>query len=230
MLEYTRATIDKIHSDFKRFVHCCRIGTPIFSIFYMIYAICIDAGFLWANIALGVLSAAYVAFYLCTYERADRSTKQIRKNTRRAYKYITLLLKAYTIGMTIYGIYIATAVANPLAAIFAVLNLVAWTLQVLFELALVVFERYKELLVSAIQADFEAVTRPARAVGDFVMKIAGREPEPSASPVPRRKSLEKIVGKFRAKKEKEKLKKAELKKERKAADMEKSEQKTPISK
>ena len=221
MLINTRATFDKIHGDFKRFVHICTLATPIFSIIYMIYAVIKDAGYLWVNVTLGVLSAAYIVFYSLTYDKKDKSTAKLKKGTKRAYKYVKLLLKAYTVGMTIYGIYIATANPGTLSVLLAVVNLVAWAFQVLVELALLVFERYKDLLFAAIAADFEVVTKPARAVGDFVKKVVTGEPEPAAEPVKKNKTLENIVAKFKDKKQKEKDKKA---KEKAAAEATKTAQ------
>lgn len=200
MLIYTRAMLDKIFFDVKRFSQFFTISSLIFSIGYMIYAMASGAGVLWVNILMTVISAAYLAFYVLTLEKKDKATKRVKKHGKKIFKYTKLTLKAYAVGVSVYGIYIASDKAGALATVLALVNLFVWALQVLFELLSLVVGRYKDLLLMSFQADIEAAVKPVKAVGDFVKKVTGAESEDDISASPSRKVLDGIVEKYKMRK------------------------------
>ena len=207
MLIYTRATLDKIVTDVKMFSRFFSIATLAFSIGYMIYAMASGVGVLWVNICLTVISVAYMVIYIMFAEKKDRTSKEVRRYSAHAFKCTKIVLKAYTVGLTIYGIYIAAEKADAIAIILALINLCVWGLQVMLELVSLVVERYKELLIASIQADVEQITKPVKTVIDTVKVFTGHEPKPSQVPLSKRKILEDIVIGFKNKKAKQKAKK-----------------------
>ena len=207
MLIYTRATLDKIVTDIKRFSRFFSIATLAFSIGYMIYAMACGVGVLWVNICLTAISVAYMVIYIMTVEKKDRMSKDVKRYSTHAFKCTKIVLKAYTVGLAIYGIYIASEKADTIAIILAMVNLCVWGLQVMLELVSLVVERYKELLIASIQADVEQITKPVKTVIDTVKVFTGREPTPSQVPLSKRKILEDIVIGFKNKKAKQKAEK-----------------------
>lgn len=214
MLEYTRAAINKTVEDLKKANFIFNISIQLIYIFYLIYAIFAPAGSLWVNIVLSVVSVGYLVFYVVTYDDG-RESRRIRILTRRWYKWFKISLRAFTLGTMIYGIYAASTHLTVISLTFVAFMIVGWMLQVLFELVVMFAESKLQFLYEGIKADLETVTKPARAVGDVIKKITGKEPEPSPEPSKRRLLLDEHVAYLRAERERKKAEKRADKKRKK---------------
>ena len=104
MLTNTRATFDKIFMDFKRFAYYLGILLNSVYIFSMIYAIALDRGILFVNIAMLTAAVGYLAFYLSTYWKNDENKKKIK----RIYRFAKLIMSCISLAITVYGLYIAS--------------------------------------------------------------------------------------------------------------------------
>lgn len=209
MLDHTRAALDKTVADFKRFILGYNVVLQLIYIAYLIYALIAPSGILAANIALLSVSVAYFIFYLATYDRNEKQIKKVKKTTKRAYKWFKLTVKAFTLAVTIYGIYMAMQDVTVLSVILAAFSTVGWALQVILELAFMFVSSRIDLIMTGVKMD----TKPVQAVGDFVKKVVtGQDPEPE-KPTRFHRLLEKTVFKKKAAadaaKEKEKLREKE---------------------
>ncbi|MBE6132789.1 MAG: hypothetical protein E7180_05325 [Erysipelotrichaceae bacterium] len=199
MFKYTRTAIDIIISDIKKFSTIFNYGSLIFTSAYFIYALVTKTGNFIANIILASLFVGYTIFYFITKSMEMKTAKKIVK---RSYKWIKIVIKTFTLGAMIYGIYTATTNVTPISIILATLMIILYVLQILLELACEIVEDKKDLLVEAVAKDMEIVTRPVSAVGNFVKRIKGEEvvieeKEPSRE----LKILEKRMAKNKLKKE-----------------------------
>ena len=199
MFKYTRTAIDIIISDIKKFSTIFNYGSLIFTSAYFIYALVTKTGNFIANIILASLFVGYTIFYFITRSMEMKTAKKVVK---RSYKWIKIVIKTFTLGAMIYGIYITTTNVTPISIILATLMIILYVLQILLELACEIVEDKKDLLVEAVAKDMEIVTRPVSAVGNFVKRIKGEEvvieeKEPSRE----LKILEKRMAKNKLKKE-----------------------------
>lgn len=199
MFKFTRTAIDIIISDIKKFSTIFNYGSLIFTSAYFIYALVTKTGNFIANIILASLFVGYTIFYFITKSMEMKTAKKIVK---RSYKWIKIVIKTFTLGAMIYGIYITTTNVTPISIILATLMIILYVLQILLELACEIVEDKKDLLVEAVAKDMEIVTRPVSAVGNFVKRIKGEEvvieeKEPSRE----LKILEKRMAKNKLKKE-----------------------------
>lgn len=199
MFKYTRTAIDIIISDIKKFSTIFNYGSLIFTSAYFIYALVTKTGNFIANIILASLFVGYTIFYFITRSMEMKTAKKIVK---RSYKWIKIVIKTFTLGAMIYGIYITTTNVTPISIILATLMIILYVLQILLELACEIVEDKKDLLVEAVAKDMEIVTRPVSAVGNFVKRMKGEEvvieeKEPSRE----LKILEKRMAKNKLKKE-----------------------------
>lgn len=199
MFKYTRTAIDIIISDIKKFSTIFNYGSLIFTSAYFIYALVTKTGNFIANIILASLFVGYTIFYFITRSMEMKTAKKIVK---RSYKWIKIVIKTFTLGAMIYGIYITTTNVTPISIILATLMIILYVLQILLELACEIVEDKKDLLVEAVAKDMEIVTKPVSAVGNFVKRIKGEEvvieeKEPSRE----LKILEKRMAKNKLKKE-----------------------------
>ena len=199
MFKYTRTAIDIIISDIKKFSTIFNYGSLIFTSAYFIYALVTKTGNFIANIILASLFVGYTIFYFVTKSMEMKTAKKVVK---RSYKWIKIVIKTFTLGAMIYGIYTATTNVTPISIILATLMIILYVLQILLELACEIVEDKKDLLVEAVAKDIEIVTRPVSAVGNFVKRMKGEEvvieeKEPSRE----LKILEKRMAKNKLKKE-----------------------------
>lgn len=221
MFDYTKVAIEKIVEDLKRLIKLFSIGMQIVTLAYFSSAIIFEIfdvcsiGNFYANCALLVLSLAYLTFDLIVAKRKD-GFRLAKKITTRTLKWTKIFIKGYTLGVTIYGIYTATASATPIAVILATLMIIIFVLQVLFEILTAIIVDKKDLLLDAWKQDIEDIKRPAVEVGNFFKRITGHEPIERTKPNGNIKMLAKRIEKKREQKkaEKERLKQERLAKRR----------------
>lgn len=172
MFIYTRTAIDIIITDIKKFATIFNYGSLIFTSAYFIYALVTKTGNFIANIILASLFVGYTIFYFVTKSMEMKTAKKVVK---RSYKWIKIVIKTFTLGAMIYGIYTATTNVTPISIILATLMIILYVLQILLELACEIVEDKKDLLVEAVAKDMEIVTKPVSAVGNFVKRMKGEE-------------------------------------------------------
>ncbi len=152
MLKYTKATLNKIVSDFKRYYRIFKNASLIFTSAYFIYALINKTGNFYANIVLAILFVTYTIFEIAT---RDKNMKTARKNVKKGYKWTKIAIKALTLGAMLYGIYTATTRVTPLSIILATLMIILWILQFLLAIVIEVVENKINLFVIAIKEDFK---------------------------------------------------------------------------
>ena len=187
MLKYTLAAITKISEEVKQFLFMFTILPQVVYIGYIIYAICVDAGYLWANIAFGVISAAYLSVYVMTYGKKDKYYKELRHDARHIKTWIILPLKAITIATTVYGIFVATSHTNTVTVVLAAFSVLLWGVQLIFEVADCIIEDKLELLKTALIKDFEPVIKTKNTITSALNWVKGVDEEPEEIVVNQRK-------------------------------------------
>ena len=212
MLEYTKAAIKQTADDFKKVDYVRNVVTQILYIAYLIYALIAGSGYLWANIPLFLLSVGYFVFFLiATQKRTEKKLKAVVKTVFTRCKQI---IKFFTLGLMVYGIWLTAENVTPLSLILSSLMIVGWVLQILFEIILKFFSNRINLIIEGLEADYENKTKPARNVGNFFKKITGQEVEVK-EPTKARLLLDKKVVEARETKKREKVEKKLAKKEEK---------------
>ena len=238
MLINTRAAFDKIFNVFKWFVYLVGMFMNSTYVASTVYAIAVGSGNLYVNIALAVISFSYFVFYIATYW--DARSKEVKRSVSRVYRIFNIFARAFTMGIAIYGLYIATERVTLVSVLIAALTVISWIFQITTTLIISFVENRRELIVLALAADFEPVTQPINRVGNFIKKIKGEEPEDSlANPkeAKLRRRLDKITRDFIVKKNNKKADESfftKLLKQRSktAEDAEKikAEEKEPVTK
>jgi hypothetical protein len=172
MFKYTREAVDKIIDDFRKLSRFFKYSSQIFTVTYLVYAIIANVGNLYANIILLSLFIAYTIFDLVIDEKENRLVEKV---VRRTYKWLRISIKAFTLGILIYGIYTATTSTSPISIILATLMIIVWVLQVLLELVIMIVEDEKDLVVAGLKKDMEDIKRPVTEVGNFFKRVTGQE-------------------------------------------------------
>lgn len=176
MLDYTKAAIKQIAQDFKKVDLVRNVLTQLLYIFYLGYAIFARSGIFTVNLILFVLSVGYFAFFIWATGQ-ENANKKMQKVVELIYKRCKQLIKLFTLGVMLYGVWIAAENVTPLGMILSALMIVGWVLQIVFEIIIKFFSKRINLLIEGLEADYEGMTKPARSVGNFFKKVAGKEVE-----------------------------------------------------
>lgn len=193
MFKYTKAAIDIIIEDIKKISNIFKYGSMIFTILYFIYALFVSAGNFVVNAILLALFTMYCLLDLITNKK---NFKLFKKVIRRSYKGLKLSSKLFSLGVMIYGIYIASNNVNGVTIILATLMILAWVFELLFEIVIALFENKKDLLVEGWNKDIEDLKKPVTSVNNFIKKIKGEEIVENNKVSKNIKILEKRINKY----------------------------------
>ena len=178
MFKYTRAAVMMIIEDIKRYAKIFQYGSSVFIVIYYVYAFITQKGNVIANAILASLFVAYTIFVLFF---SKHKNKKIQRIVRRSYKWINLGIKAFTLGVMIYGIYMATTDVTPINTILASLMIFLWVMQVLLELIIKIIQDKSDLFIAAWTKDLENLN-PKTTVKKIFDKVRKKEVEEEKSP------------------------------------------------
>ncbi|MBO7304281.1 MAG: hypothetical protein J6V09_03585 [Clostridia bacterium] len=203
MFDYTKAAFNKTLNDFKKFAYAFNVLVQMTYIGYLVYAICVGAGFLIANIILISVSVAYLIFY--ALYGLDGEKKLTRRITKRIYKYFKIFIKAVTLGATVYGIYVATDKVGFATIVLAAITTVGWVVSFVVTLIIEFFMAKWRFMISAFEADINRVKRPIDKVGNVFKRIRGESVEESSENGREQKQLDELRDEYVEEKKKKKF-------------------------
>lgn len=208
MFDYTKAALDKIIADFKKFIFIFSVVTQACTIAYLFYSVLAGNGPLWANIPLLILSAAYLTFFIVlSRKQTDKATRKLKAKVKRIFTRSKLFIRFFTVAVLVYGVFTTAGNFQPLSVILLAFTLVGWVLQVLFELVTSIVESRVGLFMEALKADWEEATAPVRKAGNFFKRLAGKEVEEKPEPTKTRAMLDRQVEERREQRREEKREK-----------------------
>ena len=179
MLDYTKAAILKIQDDLRKLLAWANLIMQITYIGYLIYAICTHAGIYIANIVLLALSAAYFIFYaFISAGGTNKCSKKTQKTVKLIFKRSKQVIKFFTLGVMLYGIYATSQQVTPVSVLFSAFMIVAWLVPFVLEFLIKYFSFRAQLFIEALSADIEPVAKPIKSMGNFFKKVSGKEIEP----------------------------------------------------
>lgn len=174
MFKYTKAAVTMIIEDIKRYAKIFQYGSSIFIVIYYIYAFITQKGNLIAN---AILASLFVAYTIFLYFVPKSKNKKVQRVVRRTYKWINLSIKAVTLGIMIYGVYMATTEVTPINTILSSLMIFLWIIQILLELVIKIIQDKSDLFIAAWTKDLENMNpkKQVKKIFDKVRKIEVKE-------------------------------------------------------
>jgi len=172
MFKYTKAAIDIVIGDIRRYCNIFKYISIIFTFLYLGYALYSKSGNFIVNIVLLSTLILYLLFDILT---SKKDLKQLKKIVRRTYKVIKYSMKTFTIAVMVYGIYTASTNVTSFSIILTTLMIIMWALQLLFEMVVEIFEDKKDLIVAGWSKDIDNLKRPVTTVNNFIKKVKGED-------------------------------------------------------
>ncbi len=211
MLDYTRIALAKTVADLKRIAFWFTLIMQLMMVGLPIYSIAVDNGNIYINLLL--LAASLVLFVFFIIQSVNESaSKAPGKIAKRIYKIIKYISKLYNIGIAVYGVYVAYEHTTLVSLVYLGLMVIGLLISFVLDILIIFFQGRVELIVTAIEADLEIVTKPIGKVQGVIDKVRGKEVEKTEEkPTKTRIYLDAQVSEYRAEK---KQKKAEERAER----------------
>ncbi len=188
VFDYTKTAINIIIKDIKKYYNIFKYSSMIFTMLYFVYVLSNDYGYFGVNLTLLVL---FVVYMILDFFTNRKHFKLLKKFVRRSYKGIKFINKTFSLGVMIYGVYVASSNVSGFSIILATLMIITWVLEVILELIVVIFEDKKDLLIEGWNKDIENLKRPITTVNNFIKKVKGEEVEEVSSSSRKIKILEK---------------------------------------
>ena len=202
MLDYTKAALKRTVEHFKKLDYRRNVCTQILYIAYLIYALIAKIGSPIANGILLTMAVAYFIFFL--YVTKIQAEKNLKRTVKSIYRHAKQLIKLFNLGVAVYGICITAKHVTPLALLFVSFMIVAWVLQIIFEVLFRALAKRAKFIIESLEEDYRQMTKPVKTVGNFFKKMTGQEVEESPPPSETILQLQEDVEKEKALK-KEKL-------------------------
>ncbi len=170
MLKYTRGVIGDTIDAIKRLARGIEITVQIVYIAYLIVAIALGTGILYANIALLVVSVLYFIYDLAsTREFYTKVQKKHRENVKTTVKITKRLTHIVIITVAIIELSTAPKL-DAISLIMTFLMIIGFVISLIFDIAISMVDDRKELIVNAVALDL----KPKKVI-DVVHKITGHK-------------------------------------------------------
>ncbi len=207
MLDYTKVAFSKTLEDLKRIAFWFTVVMQIMMIGLPLYSIAVGNGIVWLNVILSAVSLLFLVFFVFQ-ERDERCSKTPCKITKRIQKILKYINKMYNISIAVYGVYVAAEHTTLVSLVYVGFMVIGLLLGIILDLVISFCCKRAELIMTALEADFEVVTKPLGKVQGVVDWVRGKEREeeapPTASEVRARAYLDDKVAVYRADKRRKK--------------------------
>ena len=153
MFIHTRAIGKKVMGELRFFTDILAFLLQFLYIGFLVFSIATARGNHILNTVLLCITVSFFLFLLYSTVSRDSLSKKTARRIKHVYRITLLLFKAFSLAVTIYGIYVALDDFNPVSVILVALMFVAWVLGALVEFVRIILERYTDLMTSAIIKD-----------------------------------------------------------------------------
>ena len=205
MFDYTKAAFNQVLADLKKVKHGFSVTMNVFYISYLLYALGTGMGNPIVNgVLLGITCAYFLFFLFYTSFGKSPDGKNVSEGVKSFYKWCKRLIKLYTLGVAVYGIYGTAANVELVSVLLTAGMILFWVLDILFEFLIKYAKARIDLVIEGLKTDVDNIKKPFLSTGNFFKKLVGKEVEPEKEPTKQRILLDKLVEENKEQREKEK--------------------------
>ncbi len=168
MLDNTKQAWDRLKKDLNIIKYVILYGFNSFLFLYYFAMVILKKGNLIANVILLCLTIS--SFFFSIFLDRKSLKKQEKQNYKKGKHVLTILkilIKAYTLGATLYAMYVSTVAVNPVSIILTTFLILLWVISVLVEIIVLIFELEYYRMLDAVEKDFHVLIQ----VGKGAVKV-----------------------------------------------------------
>lgn len=176
---YTWTALSTIYKFFKRFSLAFSIITQVGYIVYLVYALTNGVGHWFFNLPLLLVSTAFLFYYIGKHIPGSKERKRKRREKRRAKQrekhrdytikksvdWFKMGIKAATLGITLYGIYIAAENISAVTVTLAAFSVVMFLISFFSEIITMVIHLLFAVIRAGVELDTEPIKAPLQKIG-----------------------------------------------------------------
>ncbi|MBQ8178634.1 MAG: hypothetical protein IJ033_05515 [Clostridia bacterium] len=153
MFDNTKAAWLKLKRFLNAITWVFNYGMNALMIVYLSLALEFEIGNFIAN---AILLPATIAIFIITIILGKVEKKPTRRKlraTKKVLRWSKLAVNAFSLGVTLYGMFIAASMVSPISIILTTLLIIMWIIKVLIELLTEVFEHFMKIFTESIAKD-----------------------------------------------------------------------------
>lgn len=168
MLDNTRQAWDRLKKDLNIIKYIFLYGFNSLLLLYYLVIVILQKGNVIANAILLCLTTSSFFFSVFLDRKGlKKQEKQNFKKGKHILSILKILTKAYTLGATLYAMYVSTVAVNPVSIILTTLLILLWVISVLVEIIVLIFELEYYRMLDAVEKDFHVLIQ----VGKGAVKV-----------------------------------------------------------
>lgn len=151
-LGHTKAAVTLIWNEIKRIGFICGVAAHAFTIIYLITTFFTNTGLWYVNailLALAVLNTGFAIYF----DKHEKETKKLKKTVSTTHQWAKRALKLFTLGITLYGLFLIPNNLNPISLIGPICIAAFWLLDVLIAIICMVVESRVDYILEGLAAD-----------------------------------------------------------------------------
>ena len=168
-LGHTKAAVTLIWNEIKRIGFICGIAAHLFTIVYLITTFFTDTGLWYVNAILLALAIANAIFAIY-FDKHEKEAKKLKKTVTTTYQWARRAIKLFTLGVTLYGLFLIPNNLNPFSLICPICIAAFWLFDVLIAIICMVVEARIDYILEGLAADFGELPL----VGKYVKEGTGK--------------------------------------------------------
>lgn len=158
MFVHTKEALNKIQKTWNVVKWMFEYGMNILMILYLVLALIFSLGNVIVNsILLGITVLMLIVTIAISKKELYKKQKVITirgvRKTKHALKWVKIVVKAYSLGVTLYGMFIAASMVSPFSIIMTTLLIIVWIITVIVELISMLLEFLTNYLKDSVQKD-----------------------------------------------------------------------------
>ena len=220
MLDYSRALFSKTKKEVELAYSLYNFGTQIIYIAYLIFMLCVPNPIWYLHLALLIISASFLVFDVVTTNeiksiqnekfslfgildrrRRLKEAKDLKRGVAKLKFYSSHAIKLIVLATAFYPIFTAPETVGVFSIMSATVMAMLWIVQILFEIFKAILKGRLDLIMEAVKADAEFVTKPINTVKNTVKRFLGKEVEEEPAPSKNREHLDNLVAAKREEKQ-----------------------------
>lgn len=159
----TRDAFRKLKGYFKGIKWVTSYGTHGLMIIYLSLALAFSLGNLVANaICLPITIAILITTIVFTIgERKWTERRRAKRKLRKAKNWLKagkILVSAYSLGVTLYGMFIAASMVSPISIVLTTLLIIMWVVNLVVEICNVLADKLIDLFEESLRKDLQWIT------------------------------------------------------------------------
>lgn len=176
MLDNTRKALDKVKRDIAVIKWIFMYGTNIMLSLYLCLSLVFKIGDFAINVAMFSVSVVFLLFNLIygkkeMSKKRKKAVKRKKEKVNHVLKVLMIFIKAVSLGMTLYAMYIAVETVSPVSIVLTTILIIFWLVGTMVEIIDLLFDFERDRVINGVKEDFEWFSNAKNVIEKKVVQV-----------------------------------------------------------